>query len=315
MADFEDLTAQSMPGALLSSQMESARALNETPTDEAVAESSLLWFLRWFNENSTLGHASQSITEDVEDSSPSASTSNQALDPPSLVPCRICIDDIPDNEAIPIPYCNHTFCKDCLSTYVTGKLKEGRYPIHCPCCTMEDRTDVHVTEGVLEELDLSEEILERLVEAQLSTHAISLSCIRCKQTMRVDREGYQTLNIIMCPLPGCNHRWCKSCRKEVGSCDTGHRCRNWRLDGLAWTKGWRSCPGCGVVVERVSGCNHMICVAPGCFVHFCYRCGKLIIDPSKGGHVGSALTSHYSRCRQHDRRFLPHRIQRNCTIQ
>jgi hypothetical protein len=93
--------------------------------------------------------------------------------------------------------------------------------------------------------------------------------------MRVDREGFRTLDIIMCPLPGCHHRWCKSCRKEVGPCDTGHRCRNWRLDGLAWTKGWRSCPGiqfylktlelgltkivgCGVIVERISGCNHMV---------------------------------------------------------
>ena len=91
--------------------------------------------------------------------------------------------------------------------------------------------------------------------------------------MRVEREGYQTLNIIMCPIPSCHHRWCKFCRKEVGPCDTAHRCRNWKLDGLAWSKGWRTCPGiqiyddlgsqshemvgCGVVVERISGCNHM----------------------------------------------------------
>ena len=119
-----------------------------------------------------------------------------------------------------------------------------------------------ITEGVLEKLNLSEEDLERLVEAQLNTHAISLSCIRrvsfflavsafrsdyvghsCKQTMRVDREEYQTLNVIMCPLPRCHRRWCKFCRKEVGGCGTAHRCRNWKLDGLAWSKGWRSCPG------------------------------------------------------------------------
>lgn len=92
--------------------------------------------------------------------------------------------------------------------------------------------------------------------------------------MRVDRESYQTLNIVMCPLPRCNYRWCKFCRKEVRSCDAPHRCRNWKLDGIAWTKGWKSCPGiqiyidnlepnlkkmtgCGVVVERISGCNHM----------------------------------------------------------
>lgn len=35
-----------------------------------------------------------------------------------------------------------------------------------------------VTEGVLEKLNMSEEDLERLVEAQLNTLAISLSCVR-----------------------------------------------------------------------------------------------------------------------------------------
>jgi hypothetical protein len=40
------------------------------------------------------------------------------------------------------------------------------------------RVTKDVTEAVLEELDLSEEVLERLVEAQLNTHAISLSCTR-----------------------------------------------------------------------------------------------------------------------------------------
>ena len=130
--------AQSMPGTLLSSQMESARMLNETPTDEAITESSLLWFLRWFNDL-TPGDTSRPSTQNAENSS---SSTNQTPDPPSVVPCRICMDEILDQEAIFIPNCRHTFCKDCLSTYVSGKLKERRYPIHCPCCTTEDRTDI-----------------------------------------------------------------------------------------------------------------------------------------------------------------------------
>lgn len=125
-----DLTAQSMPGTFLSSQMESARMPSETPA-EAITESSLLWFLRWFNENVTPG-----------DPSTENSTSSQVPDPPSVVPCRICMDEVLEDEAIFIPNCRHTFCKDCLSTYVIGKLKERRYPIHCPCCTTEDRMDI-----------------------------------------------------------------------------------------------------------------------------------------------------------------------------
>lgn len=198
MLVLNDLTMQSVSETLSSSQLESVRVLNETPTDEAIAESSLLWFLRWFNENPFLGDPLEPNEEDAENSSPAASTSYRAPDPPSFVPCRICLDDFPEAEAISIPgNCKHTFCKDCLSTYVTVKLKEGRYPIVCPSCTTEG-TDVRessvlpaltltlngiiatkdVTEDVLEQLDMSEENLERLIEAQLNSHAVSLSCIR-----------------------------------------------------------------------------------------------------------------------------------------
>ena len=138
MADSDGLTIQSMPGGLDSSQIESVRVLNETPTDEAITSSSLLWFLRWFNETPDLSDAPR---EDVEEDS-SPNISNQAPDPPSFVLCHICMDEIAGHEAIFVPFCQHTFCRDCLSTYVIGKLREGRYPIHCPCCTTEDRTDV-----------------------------------------------------------------------------------------------------------------------------------------------------------------------------
>lgn len=144
MLVLDDLTVQSVSETLSSSQLESesARVLNETPTEEAIAESSLLWFLRWFNEIPFLADTLQLNEEDEENSSQVAPTSYQAPDPPVFVPCRICLDDFPEAEAITIPgYCKHTFCKDCLSTYVTVKLKEGRYPIACPSCTTEG-TDV-----------------------------------------------------------------------------------------------------------------------------------------------------------------------------
>ncbi len=61
--------------------------------------------------------------------------------------------------------------------------------------------------------------------------------------MHVDRQEYLTQDVIECPMPDCENQWCKFCRKEVTSCDTTHRCKNWKLDKLIWRKGWKSCPG------------------------------------------------------------------------
>jgi len=42
---------------------------------------------------------------------------------------------------------------------------------------------------------------------------------------------------------------------------------------MAAAQSWKRCPapGCGHVVERTEGCNHMCC---RCGVDFCYACGK-----------------------------------------
>ena len=42
------------------------------------------------------------------------------------------------------------------------------------------------------------------------------------------------------------------------------------LRRAAKKKGWQTCPGCKAVVQRLSGCNSMIC---RCGVKFCYLCG------------------------------------------
>ncbi|KAJ3071331.1 hypothetical protein HDU98_005496 [Podochytrium sp. JEL0797] len=35
---------------------------------------------------------------------------------------------------------------------------------------------------------------------------------------------------------------------------------------------WRICPNCGVGVEKVGGCNHIVCL---CKAEFCYRCSSM----------------------------------------
>lgn len=64
----------------------------------------------------------------------------------------------------------------------------------------------------------------------------------------------------------------------------------------------KTCPGCNVAVNKIDGCNHMIC---RCNVHFCYLCGQEY-DRDERGHYN--VTDHHQdlrrdgrpRCRQFD---------------
>ena len=180
MDNFDVLTVQAMP----------PDTPQEVTQPDVAVESPLFWFLGWFNRNSD---SDDDDSSDGEESS--VSTTSSPTQPETLVSCLICMDDHAEPDTLPIASCGHAYCRDCLSIYVSGKLKESRYPIHCPTCVTENRPDVReyasifldcgyvighidVTEDIFELLDMSEEDVDRLIEAQLRAHAISLSCIR-----------------------------------------------------------------------------------------------------------------------------------------
>jgi len=165
-----------------------------------------------------------------------------------------------------------------------------------------------LTQEIIDQLDLRMQDLERLGELQLVAHSVTLQCPRCAVTMNVDREQYGEENTLVCPLPRCGHKWCKSCNKTVASSEDNHRCKHGNIDRLVRRKGWRYCPGCTTPVQKESGCNHMTCGSPACNAHFCYKCGVLIIDTTNGGDVGTAVTDHYVHCQLFEKRL-------RCSIQ
>lgn len=95
-----------------------------------------------------------------------------------------------------------------------------------------------------------------------STHLQIDASFRCKNTMFVDRSEYTKQKFITCPWPRCQHRWCKACDGDASkSCSPSlfgptHRCQD-SIHSLVRQNEWRPCPGCGVLVEKTSGCNHM----------------------------------------------------------
>ncbi len=71
----------------------------------------------------------------------------------------------------------------------------------------------------------------------------------------------------------CNKLTCRHCRRaahqgQVCAADVDAQA----VKVMASGRGWKACPSCSEMIEKESGCVHMIC---RCGTQFCYRCGRL----------------------------------------
>ena len=61
--------------------------------------------------------------------------------------------------------------------------------------------------------------------------------------MFVARDEHEEAKIIACPLPDCNHVWCKLCQQSVDFNGLDHSCDGTlELDRLMKEQGWKYCP-------------------------------------------------------------------------
>ena len=55
--------------------------------------------------------------------------------------CGVCLEERSEVDITRINNCGHNFCRDCIRSYVTSKIKEQRYPVLCPTCVAERGED------------------------------------------------------------------------------------------------------------------------------------------------------------------------------
>ncbi|KAK0225419.1 hypothetical protein IW262DRAFT_685776 [Armillaria fumosa] len=219
-------------------------------------------------------------------------------DAQEIFDCNICFDNLPLEDVAFIPECDHLACRDCLRQHILTTLHDHRFPVLCPLCT-DGETKTSLPETLILDIGISEEDFLIWEELQMSTFSILMHCRRCQKDAFVDRIDYQESSTIRCPLPECEHKWCKSCSQTIDTAAGGpeHSCDGTsELDHLMKQRGWKYCPGCKTPVQQDGGCNHMRCIAPGCNSHFCYVCGQMIVRSVLRNEIQNAIMDHYSRC-------------------
>ncbi|RPD63146.1 hypothetical protein L227DRAFT_415707 [Lentinus tigrinus ALCF2SS1-6] len=176
--------------------------------------------------------------------------------------CIVCLSHIDDGPVIRVA-CGHHLDVTCLRTMFGNATKD--VTLFPPRCCGELGLD-----EVQEHLDaaLVSRFRQKAVEFR-TKDPVYCSNQRCSVFLRGATPTVPTP--IECTE--CTAMTCCACKREA---HPGQTCESSRLDeavlSLAKAERWTRCPSCHFMVERISGCPHMVC---RCQAQFCYLCAAV----------------------------------------
>ena len=207
------------------------------------------------------------------------------LRPDGPITCPVCFCESEPNESATLVGCSHSFCVECLSQYVRGKVEAGEVlseQLSCPCVEPKRcgvplvPQDVSRCLATPAERERYERLaLNRCIEAEDDMQTCPTAGCPFAFAWEKDNRKFE------CPL--CHKSFCLVCRCEPWH--RGMRCEQFQAErgdpeasdaafaSFAKNQKLRQCPKCKFFVEKSSGCDAMHC---RCGLVFCYKCGGVL---------------------------------------
>ncbi|KAF4126124.1 IBR protein [Geosmithia morbida] len=175
------------------------------------------------------------------------------------VECSVCSDMVQPHAGVRLE-CDDLYCRPCLKAFLMRvAADETLYPPKCH----RKPIDAYVIEA---ELSSEELAAYRTAEMEFtSTDRLYCADPTCARFIPMAERGRDRASCHVCRTETCTH--CKEAAHH-GACAADEE-RN-SLKKFAAQVGWQSCFGCGEMVSRDEGCDHMTC---RCRAEFCYQCG------------------------------------------
>lgn len=181
--------------------------------------------------------------------------------------CPVCLDNIVDEAVL---CCGHKYCKQCLIVYLKSASENRTFPLKClgnfNNCT--ELLPLSLCKGLLQK-----ERFKQLIDASFSSyiqkHPDEFHYCPSPDCPQVYRDVSDPL--LHCPT--CLVMICTSCHEFYHE---GVPCRLSNEENDRLFKEWleannvKPCPKCSSNIEKVSGCNHVLCT--NCSTHMCWEC-------------------------------------------
>ncbi|KAI9047423.1 hypothetical protein LZ554_008867 [Drepanopeziza brunnea f. sp. 'monogermtubi'] len=179
--------------------------------------------------------------------------------PQLKVECSVCGEAVHPHATVRLA-CGDVYCKPCLKSFFLRVAKdESLFPPKC-CRHAIDISTI--------EADFSIEELSAYRSAELeftSTDRVYCARPECAKFIPMPQRTADRASCEACGAGICMH--CKAPAHD-GGCPADEAKQS--LIKFADEQGWKPCFGCGEMVFRYEGCDHMTC---RCSAEFCYRCG------------------------------------------
>ncbi|KAF9923807.1 hypothetical protein BGZ65_008665 [Modicella reniformis] len=204
-------------------------------------------------------------------------TRPRVFDRPEGFTCGICFDD--SGSAVGLR-CNHLFCQDCYSNYLTQKIvEEGECRrIGCP----EARCNVVVDEQTIKKV-VPPSVLTRYHHFQDRAYVEDLDNLKwcpapnCENAVECRLPHSSFLTIVPTVQCACGYRFCFGCSMgdhQPAPCSLVKMWQKKCADDSE-TANWisantKECSKCQSTIEKNGGCNHMTCRK--CKYEFCWVC-------------------------------------------
>ena len=194
--------------------------------------------------------------------------------------CIICDDEYMQSNYTTNEKCSHSFCKSCWLNYLSVNINDKKLTkIKCMNSSCEEiLSDYFIYTLINSESNEKNELLLQFNENKLR-----------QEILNNPRKKF-------CPFPNCNsyarrnnkkekfvkcengHSFCFYCLKEPHEGKECLREMDEKMEEFAKKKFIKKCPKCQIWTEKISGCNHIICVE--CGFQWCWLCNKKYNDVS-----------------------------------
>ncbi|KAI1093641.1 hypothetical protein F5B19DRAFT_114487 [Rostrohypoxylon terebratum] len=175
--------------------------------------------------------------------------------------CICCFEQFPRKNLHELE-CLHLHCTNCIRTiFTTSFEREGNFPPRC----CDD--PIQITPRLLATLgkDIWSVYIAKRAEFK-SPRRVYCSRADCGSFIP---EDYKFNHFAVCPQ--CDALTCLKCKNQCheGDCPTNDGLT--KVKDLAKEKGWAECPKCGHIIEKIEGCNSIVC---SCGESVCYQCSN-----------------------------------------
>lgn len=252
----------------LTERVELIKDLFQTTEDDAIT---LLKFYKWDNHK---------LQQDYFENDIKIKISAGLLLPPGIIfehhidsACLICLNKLlsKPNDCL---LCGHKFCSDCWNNYIKFTVEKGKDCLMAKCPLAG--CPIIIPKSIYAKY-LSPKLLLEYKKYLCKSFTDDNKYVRWCPAIGCKYLAYNeqlTLIEIKCT---CGNKFCFGCGEPSHNPCTCKMLTEWKIknssesENITWiVANTKQCPQCQKPIEKVHGCNHMIC--GGCKYEFCWVC-------------------------------------------